>query len=70
MGYALSAGDTCHFMCFLGFFEKPPGGEALYHQATQACELSFWVFNEFPGSDEQPPGGANQFGLILAFSGF
>ena len=35
-----------------------------------SLRTQFLGFNELPGGDEHPPGGANQFGSILAFYGF
>jgi len=53
------------FTCLLCFLEAVPGGEALYRQATQACN-PFWVLpDELPGGDEFLPGDASRFGLVL-----
>jgi len=55
---------------FLGCHEGPPGGEALYRQATQTDNY-FWVFfDELPDGDEYPPGDASGIGLVLVFCVF
>ena len=36
-------------------------------QATQAVSPVFWVFDEWPGDDEHPPGDASQIDSILVF---
>ena len=54
----------------MGYHEGPPGGDALYRQATQT-DNDFWVFpDELPGGDEYPPGDANGMGSVLVFSVF
>jgi len=50
---------------FLGSCEEPPGGEALYRQATQACNPFLGFSDELPGGDEFSPGGASLFCSIL-----
>jgi len=39
---------------FYGFHEEPPGGEALYRQATQACNPVLGFSDEVHGGDEHP----------------
>jgi len=47
---------------FLGSHKEPPGGEALYRQATQTCPF-LGFYDELPGGDEFLPGGTGLFGL-------
>jgi len=56
-------------VCFLGSLEESPDSEALYRQATQACNLFLDFSNELPGGDEFSPGDASLFGSILMFCG-
>jgi len=39
--------------------KEPPGGEALYRQATRAYHHVFGFSVELPGGDELPPGDAS-----------
>jgi len=52
---------------FLGCHEGPPGGEALYRQATQT-DNDFWFFSDaLPGGDEYPPGDVSGIDSVLVF---
>jgi len=55
---------------FSRFCEELPGREALYRQATQACNPVLGFPNELPGGNEHPPGDASHVCLIFMFLGF
>jgi len=57
-------------VCFLGSREEPPSNEALYRQATQACNPVLGFPDELPSGDEFPPGDASLFYSILMILGF
>jgi len=61
----IAAKRLIHYCVFLGSCEEPPGGEALYRQATQACNPFLGFSDELPGGDEFSPGGASLFCSIL-----
>ena len=58
------------FVRVSGFLEEPPGGEALYRQATQACNPFLGFYDELPGGDEFPLGDTSLFDAILMILGF
>jgi len=53
-------------MCFLAR-KEPPGSEALYRQATQACSPFLGFYDELPGGDEFLPSDASLVNAILMF---
>jgi len=57
-------------VCFMGSYEEPLSGEALYLQETQACTQFFLGFVELPNGDEHSPGDVDQIGSISLFLGF
>jgi len=54
---------------FLGSFEEPPGGEALYRQATQACNPFLGSLMKGLAVVIESSGDASHVGSILIFFG-
>jgi len=63
-------GGSSILVCFLGSREEPLGGEALYRQTTQACNLVLGFLDELPGGDEFLPGSVGLFNSIYDFCAF